>query len=126
MPLPCIGKSRTDFQADIAARRSYWIPAAEIVGCDGLLNLYNRHYVSDDYKSNLSSIRHNLRSSWDVDNDPFTTNQLGHPYLGPMYHGFARSAALNYAMQTCANPLPGFRSLRKWLARYVRFRTYSP
>ena len=67
-------------------------------GFDALLNLYNRHYVSDDYKSNLSSIRHNLRSSWDVDNDPFTTNQLGHPYQGSMYHGFARSAGLDSAV----------------------------
>jgi hypothetical protein len=94
--LPSIGISRTDFQADIEARRSYWIPAAEIVTFDTLLNLYNRNYTSDVYKSNLSSIRHNLHSSWDVDNDPFTTNQLGHPYQGSMYHGFARSAGLNY------------------------------
>ena len=31
-----------------------------------------------------------------VDNDPFRTNQLGHPYQGSLYHGFARSAGLNY------------------------------
>jgi hypothetical protein len=52
--------------------------------------------VDDDYKSNISTIRHNLHSSWVVDSDPFRTNQLGHPYLGSMYHGFARSAGLNY------------------------------
>ena len=51
---------------------------------------------SDDYNSNISTIRHNLHSSWVVDSDPFRTNQLGHPYLGSMYHGFARSAGLNY------------------------------
>ena len=29
-----------------------------------------------------------------IDSDPFTINQLGHPYQGSMYHGFARSAGL--------------------------------
>ena len=63
-----------------------------------MLNQYNRHFAgdADDYDSNISTIRHNLHSSWVVDSDPFRTNQLGHPYLGSMYHGFARSAGLNY------------------------------
>jgi hypothetical protein len=37
-----------------------------------------------------------LRHSWVVENDPFQVNQLGHPYQGSIYHGFARSAGLNY------------------------------
>jgi hypothetical protein len=78
--------------------KNYVLPAVEIAGFSFLLNQYNRHFAddADDYKSNLSTIRHNLRSSWVVDSDPFRTNQLGHPYLGSMYHGFARSAGLNY------------------------------
>jgi hypothetical protein len=78
--------------------KNYVLPAVEIVGFSFLLNQYNRHFAddADDYKSNISTIRHNLRSSWVVDSDPFRTNQLGHPYLGSMYHGFARSAGLNY------------------------------
>jgi hypothetical protein len=79
----------------IDARKSYAIPAAEIFGFDFLLNQINRR-TSDDYKSNLSTIRHNLHSSWVVDSDPFKTNQLGHPYQGSMYHAFARSAGLSY------------------------------
>jgi hypothetical protein len=89
-------KPTLDFSADIAARKSYAIPAVEIVGFDFLLNLHNRRFVSDEYKSNLSSIRRNLGRGWVVDNDPFSTNQLGHPYQGSMYHGFARSSGLNY------------------------------
>ena len=78
--------------------KNYVLPAVEIVGFSFLLNLYNRHLAddADDYKSTISTIRHNLHSSWVVDSDPFRTNQLGHPYLGSMYHGFARSAGLNY------------------------------
>ncbi len=94
--LPSIGGTKNDFLVDIETRKSYWIPAAEIVGFDFLLNEINRHYVSDDYKSNTASIRQNLRSSWNTDTDPFTVNQLGHPYQGSMYYGFARSAGLNF------------------------------
>ena len=84
-----------DAAATREARKSYVIPALEIVGFDVLVNLANRPF-SDDYDVSFSSIRRNLRSSWVVDRDPFTTNQLGHPYQGSMYHGFARSAGLNY------------------------------
>ena len=96
-PVPVAGEpAEAHLRADIDTRKSYWIPAAEIIGFDLLLNGFNRTFIDDAYKSNLTSIRHNLRSSWNVDNDPFTTNQLGHPYQGSIYHGFARSAGLNY------------------------------
>jgi len=77
-------------------RKNYYLPAIEIVGFEAILNLANRNDPSGDYKSNLSSIRHNLSSSWKVDHDPFRTNQLGHPYAGSMYHTFARSLGLDY------------------------------
>lgn len=89
-------KPRLDLSADSAARKSYYVPAAEIAGFEAMLNLANRRDPSGDYKSNLSTIQHNLRSSWTVDDDPFRTNQLGHPYAGSIYHGFARSAGFNY------------------------------
>ena len=92
--------TRSDFAADaetrIESRKSYAIPAFEIVGFDVLLNLANRYSSGDPYHSNLTSIRHNLHHSWVVDNDPFEINQFGHPYQGSMYHGFARSAGLNF------------------------------
>jgi hypothetical protein len=88
--------ARPDFTANIEARKSYWIPAGEIFGFDFLLNQFNRHFVGDEYKSNWSSIRNNAGTSWRTDSDPFTVNQLGHPYQGSMYYGFARSAGLTY------------------------------
>ena len=90
-PLPEPGSPRTSRRS-----RTTSFPALEIIGFDALLNLHNRYYVSDDYKSNLSSIRRNLHSRWNEDRDPFTTNQLGHPYQGSMYFGFARSAGLGF------------------------------
>lgn len=89
-------RTDTDFMADVDARKSYWIPAGEIFGFDFLLNQFNRHFISDDYKSTWSSIKHNAGTSWHTDTDPFTVNQLGHPYQGSMYYGFARSSGLTY------------------------------
>ncbi|WP_309683246.1 DUF3943 domain-containing protein [Polaromonas sp.] len=82
----------------VAQPRSKALPALEIIGFDFLLNRINRHYGSsrDDYDVSVGSIRRNLRSGWGVDDDPFRINQLGHPYQGSMYHGFARSAGFNY------------------------------
>lgn len=77
--------------------RSYLIPALEIVGFDFLLNQYDRHFDAEDvYRSDFSTIRHNSRRTWIIDDDPFATNQVLHPYQGSLYHGFARSAGLDY------------------------------
>jgi hypothetical protein len=83
---------------DTGSRKSYVIPALEIVGFDFLLNRYNRRFGEqrEDYDVNASTIRRNLHSEWVTDHDPFKINQLGHPYQGSMYHGFARSAGLDY------------------------------
>ena len=74
------------------------LPALEIIGFDFLVNRLNYHFGSpqEDYAVTAESIRRNLKSSWSSDHDPFNINQLGHPYQGSMYHGFARSAGFNY------------------------------
>ncbi|MFA7350323.1 MAG: DUF3943 domain-containing protein [Methylotenera sp.] len=96
LPLPH-NPTKVERLSDRVANKSYLIPVAEIIGFDFLLNQFNRRYSgSSDYDSNFSTIRHNLNSSWKDDRDPFNINQLGHPYQGSMYHGFARSAGLNY------------------------------
>lgn len=87
---------RPELPPEPVLRKDYTLPALEIVGFDLLLNLHNRLYVGNDYKSNLPSIERNLTHGWVVDNDPFRTNQLGHPYQGSIYHGFARSAGLDF------------------------------
>jgi hypothetical protein len=74
------------------------VPALEILAFDVLVNRANRCCGSerDDYAVSIGSIRRNLRGPWVVDDDPFRVNQLGHPYQGSMYHGFARSAGFDY------------------------------
>jgi hypothetical protein len=86
-----------DFSKAIEENRSYAIPAAEIVAFDFLLNRFDRRYFGCcDYDVTARTIRRNLRSSWVVDRDPFLVNQLGHPYQGSMYHGFARASGLGF------------------------------
>ena len=76
---------------------SYALPLAEIAGFDILLNRFNHAYSgSHDYDVSWNTFRTNLHRSWGVDNDPFSVNQLGHPYQGSMYMGFARSSGLPF------------------------------
>jgi hypothetical protein len=78
-------------------RKSYAVTAANIVGFELLLNLYDRHVLSSEtYGSDPDSILRNLSGGWTLDEDPFDTNQFLHPYGGAIYHGFARSAGFDY------------------------------
>ncbi|MCK9365090.1 MAG: DUF3943 domain-containing protein [Syntrophales bacterium] len=90
---------------DTGAGKSYLIPALEIPAFLFLLNGYDRLAYPNSvepsgektYSVNLSTFRdHVLHGPWGVDTDAFNVNQFMHPYQGSMYHGFARSAGLNY------------------------------
>jgi hypothetical protein len=86
-------------QADpgLEVRPSYVAPVIGIVSFDFLVNRYGKRSIDpSDYNVSASSVRRNLTHAWVVDNDPFSINQFLHPYQGAMYHGFARSAGLNY------------------------------
>jgi hypothetical protein len=80
-----------------AMPKSYFIPFLDIAAFDTLLNRFDYRFIDRaTYTLSISSIRRNARSPWVLDNDPFSINQFLHPYQGSMYHGFARSAGLNY------------------------------
>ena len=89
---------------ETGAGKSYLIPALEIPGFILLLNGYDRlaypNEMSGDkktYSTNWSTFRnHVVHGPWEIDRDAFAMNQFNHPYQGSMYHGFARSAGLNY------------------------------
>ena len=79
------------------ARRSFVIPAIEIVAMDALINLAARPIMEDGhYAVSAASIRRNLNGPWVTDTDSFAINQFLHPYQGAMYHAIARSSGLNY------------------------------
>ena len=73
------------------------VPVVDIFTFDFLLNRFGYRFVDrSTYDVTGASLRRNLRGPWVVDSDPFDINQFMHPYQGAMYHGFARSAGLNY------------------------------
>lgn len=77
--------------------KSYVIPALEIGGFLTGLNQINRHFIdSNEYGSDGHSIWRNLRTEPVLDRDPFSINQIGHPYQGGIYFGAARSAGLSF------------------------------
>jgi len=76
---------------------NYILPAFEIAAFEVLLNLFDRNEIdSTAYGVNADTIRANLHHAWVLDNDPFSTNMLQHPYSGAIFYGFARSAGLSY------------------------------
>ena len=91
-------EERPKVMREFGDHKSYWIPAADILGFDFLLNRLDHAIYRGvtDYDVTSATIRRNLRGPWVTDHDPFSVNQFGHPYQGSMYHGFARSAGLDY------------------------------
>ena len=78
--------------------KSYFIPALEIPAFNLLLNGVDRLLFQDstDYDVTWDSISRNFQSTPEFDKDPFSVNQIGHPYQGSVYYGLARSAGLTY------------------------------
>jgi hypothetical protein len=84
--------------------KSYFIPALEILGFIFAVNAFDRLAYSNQvedgkkvYSSNFYTFWDNLvHGHWRYDKDAFHVNQFQHPYQGSIYHGFARSAGLNF------------------------------
>ena len=74
----------------------YLVPIYGIAGFNLALHVFDRLIFGDDFDVNRSTIRRNLRAGFREDESTFTMNQLGHPYQGGIYHGFARSAGLTF------------------------------
>jgi hypothetical protein len=89
---------------ETGARKSYLIPALEVPGFLGLLNIYDRiaypNQTEDGkkvYSSTFSSTwEHLSRQHWVFDKDPFNINQFAHPYQGATMYGLARSSGLSF------------------------------
>lgn len=93
-PTPLKPQEREAAEAEPSAAAA----AAGILGFQFLVNRANRYFGEsrEDFRVTSESIRRNLHSSWTEDRDAYAVNQLGHPYQGATYHGFARSAGFDY------------------------------
>lgn len=89
---------------DTGDGKSYLIPALEIPGFVLALNAFDRIVFSDEVEDGKKVFDTDLDTFWDhlihgpwrYDKDAFHVNQFLHPYQGSLYHGFARSAGLNF------------------------------
>ena len=72
-------------------KRSYLVPAVELTGLTFLLSVGAQIAGMDWADISWQTMKDNLTSSWVWDEDPFTIDQLGHPYGGAMLFGAARS-----------------------------------
>jgi hypothetical protein len=79
-------------------RPNYFVPLFDIAVFDLGVNRFGYYFGQrPDFLVSGTTIRRNVRASaWVIDNDPFSVNQFLHPYQGSMYHGFSRSAGLNF------------------------------
>lgn len=79
-------------------RKNYLVPVVQIPLFQLALNGFNRlAFAGRDYDSTpATGWRHVRRGPWVIDQDDFAVNQLGHPYQGAMYYGFARASGLNF------------------------------
>ena len=85
-----------DFSKTIEARKSYWIPAAEIFAFDFLLNRFDQaYYGCCEFDVTSRTIRRNLRSSWVVDRDPFTFTRAGDPWVPYQWLGEVAMSAVH-------------------------------
>lgn len=80
------------------ANKSYVIPAGEITGFLGSLNLFNRTFLNRTvYGATARTTWNHLKTlSLNYDDDPFNVNQFGHPAEGAIMYGMARSSGLNF------------------------------
>jgi hypothetical protein len=78
-------------------RLRFVVPLVEIAGLGVALNAGGRFWKDDgSFVVTRDSIARNLRRRWDIDEDPFEINQIGHPYQGAAVFGLARSSGLSY------------------------------
>ncbi len=79
-------------------RKNYLIPVVEIAVFGAALNGADRViFGPEEFGSTPASAwRSMTRGAWVVDQDDFSVNQVGHPYQGSLYYGFARASGLNF------------------------------
>jgi hypothetical protein len=72
-------------------KRSYLLPAVELTGLTFLLSVGAQIAGMPWADISWQTMKDNLTGSWVWDEDPFTIDQLAHPYGGSMLFGAARS-----------------------------------
>ena len=86
----------SDTLSPVVVRRP-WVAAAEVVGLNFSINLFDRYALNADYaRVTGESVKNNLKHQFLWDNDNFDTNLFWHPYTGGLYFNAARANGLTF------------------------------
>jgi len=87
-----------DTLSDPLPKKRFWRASGELMLAQVLPWSYNYFVRKADFaKISWESIGHNLKlSSWEWDDNQFSTNQFAHPYHGSMYFSAFRSNGYNF------------------------------
>lgn len=71
---------------------------------------FDRYVTQVDWaKITWKTTKHNIKpANWDFDNDPFTTNQFGHPYHGSLFFNSFRSNGYNFYQSAAATAVGSY------------------
>ncbi|MGO8693085.1 MAG: DUF3943 domain-containing protein [Rectinemataceae bacterium] len=93
------------------------IALAEILGSNLAVNLFDR-FVYETYfpavpdngwaDTTWTSWEANLKGPWHFDEDPWSGNEIGHPYQGAIYYAAARSNGLDFWESAAGTALGAF------------------
>jgi hypothetical protein len=78
-------------------KKNYWLSAVEVVGLNFGVWSYNKYLTKEGWSEiGISTMKENIRTGFQWDNDGFLMNQFAHPYHGSQYYLCARSNGLSY------------------------------
>jgi hypothetical protein len=96
--IPTIENSRQTALRDTLIKKRFGRAAGELMLAEFIPWTFDRYIAKVDYaKISWKTVGHNLKpNSWTWDNDPFQTNQFGHPYHGSMFYSAFRSNGYSF------------------------------
>src|SRR5512143_3006607 len=91
-----IDQTVTDAEDVPVKEKSYFVPAAEVLIWNLTVSLSARAAGMPWADTNVSIMEDHLRGGWELDQDAYSTNQLGHPLSGSFTFSMARSAGQGF------------------------------
>ncbi|SDP23642.1 protein of unknown function [Mucilaginibacter sp. OK268] len=91
--LPVVRHSAQDSFKDTLIKKKFGRAVGELLIAELTPWIFDRYVAQKDYaRISWKTVGHNLNpGSWTWDNDPFQTNQFGHPYHGSLFYSAFRS-----------------------------------
>ncbi|MDR6941210.1 DUF3943 domain-containing protein [Mucilaginibacter pocheonensis] len=96
--MPVIYNGSSNVLNDSVVKKRFGRAAGELLTAELVPWIFDRYVTNVDYaRISWKTVGHNIKpSSWTWDNDPFQTNQFGHPYHGSMFYSAFRSNGYSF------------------------------